>query len=191
MTRRYAEDQVAGLHRYLAYVSPGSVQYWPEDIALLIPYLLQMREGVGPVDPRPAKDAGIRGSGRHGSRNEAWCQVAAEIDTRAAHCHEDRFILEAYVKWLDELTAAPTEDKEQQAIEQIAKGIHRDPAKVRRDLNSVLSFIASGPCARWQACLDCAEYGRCSKKKHPPKKMRDNPRGTTYEEWKGHRRKGK
>jgi hypothetical protein len=189
MTRHYQRDNNTG-REYLAYVSPGDVRYTPEDISLLFPWLLEMREGVGPAEPGAEKAGGRSGNEDH-AHYEAWCKVAAEIDLRLERTHEDRLITESFLKSLDEntrhLERPETLEEYDAAIGQIAKEIHRTPAYVKRAIQSVLSYIASGPCPRWLNCIDCLEHGRCAKKKYPPRKFTKAPVGKSYEEWKASR----
>jgi hypothetical protein len=192
MTRRYLKDDVNG-REYLAYVSPNAVRYDVEDFVLLFDWLLEMRGGVGPVDPGASRSVS-KGS-KDFAHYEAWCRVAAEIDNRLARTHEDRLIAERYLYYKDELASPDRLAEYDLVMEAISKEIHRPVRKVHRALQSVLSYIASGPCPRWVNCVDCADYERCARRKHPPKKFLKSPRGVSYEEWKasrpGRREKGR
>ena len=191
MTRRYLKDPVTG-REYLAYVPPGSVRYTPEDIALLFPWLLEMREGVGPAEPGGGYTGGSRRGHEDHAHYEAWCKIAAEIDLRLERTHEDRLIAERYLEHLQtnthHLERPETLEEYDAEIRDIAKEIHRTPGYVKRALQSVLSYIASGPCPRWLNCVDCLEYESCAGRKSPPRKFLKAPVGVSYEQWKGHRR---
>lgn len=184
MTRRYLRDDVIG-REYLAYVSPGSVRYDTEDIVFLFPWLKAMREGIGPADPQSSR--GVSHGSKDYAHYEAWCKVAAEIDRRLERCHEDRLIAERYLDYLDGLARPESPVEYDEVMARIGREIHRDVRKVHRALQSVLSYIASGPCPRWLACVDCDACHTCRKLAEMERtgKKRDV---CTYEEWKGHRR---
>lgn len=155
MNRHYEKGQ-------LIYISPGSVRFDLEDIEFLLPYLEQMREGLGPVPPESGyvgeNRSGIKAYGKH----EAWCQVAAEIDRRLARTGLDRFIIEHfYIK--------------QTPVETIAIMIFQTTREIERRIKSSISYISSGPCPRWQNCIDCLKHSKCKRKKRV---------GITYRQWK-------
>lgn len=195
--RRYSHDYAFGRDT-LAYVSPGSVRYNTEDIAFLFDWLLEMREGVGPHDPGAGYTGGGRGGVKDHAHYEAWCKVAAEIDLRLKHTYYydrrrkapliwDGLVAERYLYYDHELSNPDPLTRHDCVIEAIAREIHRGIPKVEQTLQSVLSYISSGPCPRWLVCVDCRDYLRCSLKKTPPQKFLKNPRGLSYEQWKGQR----
>ncbi len=186
MSRIYAQDPITG-KSYLAYISPGSVRFEPEDTALLFPWLPAMREGVGPAEPGDGYNGGRGHRRRDHAHYEAWCKIAAEYDRRLAKCHEDRLIAERYLYYIEtdtkNLLHPQTLAEYDEAINAIARETDRQPGYVKRALQNVLSYISSGQCPRWINCIDCLEYPHCRKRK----KLK-YPRGISYAEWKGHRR---
>jgi hypothetical protein len=173
--RRYGTDEASGQKNVLLYVAPGSVRYTAEDIDLLLPWLMDLREGVGPHDPR-ATTGGNRGGTKDFAHYEAWCAVGAEIDRRLAKTGVDRFLVETYYTydWLN----CHTDDEK---LDYLRNLVDTPRAEIWRRIKSAVSYISSGPCPRWLNCIDCSRYARCRRKKRP---------GVTYKEWKGHRRTG-
>ena len=165
MKRRYARDPNTG-HEYLAYVAPGSVLYHREDIDFLLPWLLNMREGVYPLEPSDGYVGG-KSSRKTKAYFESICQVAAEIDRRLAMVGLDRELVEKH--YCLGLT-----------VEDLAKHYGMEVQKVSRLISSAVSYISSGPCPRWKHCVDCRQYRDCRQKKRP---------GMTYTFWKSHRYK--
>lgn len=167
----------------LAYVAPGSVRYDMPDILFLLPKLLSLREGDGPVEPGSSYVGGK--TNRKTANFIAWCSVAAEIDRRLAHVITrnrpglDRWLVEShYCRGVE--------------IEDLAIRIFMPTWEVRRRINSAVSYIASGECPRWLNCIDCPRYNKCSRRAHPPRKFK-HPIGITYGQWvrsRSKRRKG-
>jgi len=162
MRRRYEKGQ-------LVWVAPGAVRYDREDIDLLLPCLLEMREGAYPAEPSGGYVEGNRAGVSSHAFYEAACQVAAEIDSRLARCGLDRYLVE------DSLCRGIE-------AEDLAPRLDMAPWEVRRRINSAVSYIASGPCPRWLNCIDCPRYSSCRRKKRV---------GVTYRDWVGHRRQPK
>ncbi len=151
----------------LVYVSPGSARFDMEDILFLLPWLYEMREGTGPVPPESGYVGGNRTGIKAYGRHEAWCQVAGEIDRRLARCGLDRFLVEqSYCQETDDET--------------LAAMVFLPVREIQRRIRSAVGYISSGPCPRWQNCVDCLKRSRCRRKKRV---------GVTYREWKNHRRK--
>lgn len=147
MPRRYDNDGHGNSE--LVWVSPGSVVYNAEDIDLLLPWLIEMREGAYPVEPTGGYARGKR-SGTTRAYYEQASQVAAEIDRRLAMTGTDRELVEkAYCEGYED--------------EDISKHYHMDVYDVRRRINSAVSFISSGPCPRWLPCSVCGKMEKCNK----------------------------
>ena len=125
----------------LVWVSPGSFNFSPEHLLWVLPMLNEIRSGYYPRDP-----AGDTGKGRGGTRlrcpfSEAAI-IAAEIDRRLARCGLDRYIAEeCYVGGI--------------SVSDLAGKLYMDEFEISRRLAAVVSYVASGPCARFQACERC------------------------------------
>src|SRR4030042_772809 len=154
-------DEAGGERNVLLWVAPGAVRYTPEHIDLLLPWLLEMREGVGPAEPQSGYAGGSRSGAKDHAHYEAWCQVAAEIDLRLSMTGTDREYVEKYYcgNWTDEA---------------IGRWYNKNILEVRRFIRSAVSYISSGPCPRWLNCVDCSKYQSCRRKKWV---------GVTYPEW--------
>jgi hypothetical protein len=159
--RRYEKGQ-------LVWVAPGSVRYDRADIDLLLPWLLEMREGAYPAEPSGGYVEGKRAGVSSHAFYESACQVAAEIDNRLAMTGTDHYLVEEYY-----IRYNP-EENDKEIIADLAHGNNMPIWEVRRRINSAVSYISSGPCPRWLNCLDCPRYQSCRRKKRV---------GVSYRDW--------
>ncbi len=87
--------------------------------------------------------------------------VAAEIDSRLAHCGFDRLVVEGFYC-------------KHESVSSIARYYHKDEDEITKKFNSAMSYISSGPCPMYAVCEDCLKYDTCQN--HRP--------AMSYEEWK-------
>jgi hypothetical protein len=153
----------------LTWLPPARVRFTMDDIYFILLHLPLLRQGVYPPDPRETGYTTGMGRKKGGSLHayfEKPAQIAGEIDTRLTRCGLDRYLVEDNI-----CRGIPEED--------LARRLDMEVWEIRRRINSAVSYIASGPCPRWNSCIDCVKYQKCYFKKHV---------GMSYKHWKRSRR---
>lgn len=148
----------------LIWIAPGAVTYDREQVEFLLPWLLEMREGVYPAEP----EGGYVDGGGHSRKTRAYyeaaCEVAAELDTRLAQTGLDRELVEkAYCHRME--------------VRDIARWYGMNDDTVRLSISSAVSYISSGECQRWIDCANCTRFAKCRKKKKLKRQR------VSYSEW--------
>lgn len=148
----------------MTYWPPKDIIYTREQIEWLLPHLDGLRAGIYPDVVTSGYTDIPGGQIRPCASYTTVCNIAAEIDTRLQHCGLDRYLVEDhYAKGLE--------------VENIAGMYYMPQEIIYRKIQSVISYISSGRCQRWQDCAVC--LSKCKKEGRRP---------TTYQEWTGHRR---
>ena len=136
----------------LVWVAPSCVNYSREHMEILLPWLLEMQEGVYPAEPTGKADNDVRSGIRSHAYFEASCQVAAEIDRRLARTGTDHYlVIDYYCKQIQH--------------DDLARQNHMSFGEVISRISNAMSYISSGQCPRWLACEDCGDFNRCRRKK--------------------------
>lgn len=153
----------------LVWIAPGAVRYDLADTGFLLPWLYDMREGAYPSEPSGYTEGRSSGSTTR-AYYETVCEVAAELDDRLARTGKDRYLVE------DFYCGTWGEATEEEILNSISRSVNLPAWEVRRSIGNALSYISSGSCHRWVACIDCLKYPRCRKKKK-------GRRPVDYAEW--------
>lgn len=123
------------------WFEPRQIVFNREQVLWLLAWLLSIREGSWPPDPRYTGYTGdVTKSHSHRAPFEASCQVAAELDARIKACGQDGEMLHVYYCHGLELT-------------RIAKLVKMDEERVMKRIRRALRYIASGPDRRWHDTL--------------------------------------
>lgn len=148
------------------WINPKYLYYDYYHCAWILIYAEMMKEGYYP----PAgKETGYIGSSRpiiQSGPFEWVCQIIGEVETRLAQCGTDREYAERFYT-------------ENMSLDNIAKRYSRNVDYVEGKIISIMKYVGSGKCQRWQSCDKCLDREKCRKKKRKP---------LTYQEWTGHRR---
>lgn len=118
---------------------PRAIVYTMKQVLWLLGWLLSIREGNWPPDPRYTGYTDARGvmkTRSHRAPFEAAALVAAELDARIKVCGQDGEMLHVYYCYGLELT-------------RIARLVKMDEGRVSRRISRALRYIASGPDRRW------------------------------------------
>lgn len=118
---------------------PRQIVFNREQVLWLLAWLLSIREGNWPPDPRYTgytDTAGVTKTRSYRAPFEAAALVAAELDARIRACGQDGEMLLAYHCYGMEAT-------------RIAKLVKMDEERVMRRIKRALRYIASGPARRW------------------------------------------
>ena len=152
-------------HGEIVWIAPGSVTFVREHVEYLLPWFYELKEGVYPSEPESGYvDYSGHRPVKARAHYEAACQVAAELDIRLAQTGLDRQLVEAvYCR--------------QQMVNDISRIFNMSLSEVYSRINSVVSYISSGPCQRWIECTGCYRFNQCRKKK------KLNRKTYSYIEW--------
>jgi hypothetical protein len=148
----------------IAWVSWDGLNYSPEHVQWIMPYLYDLREGRYPLRHKETGYKGGSTSRRSTAPFENACLIAAELDRRLARTGLDRHVVELYYC-------------EQWQPDRIAKHLSLTEDDVWQKLDNAVSYIASGECPRWLDCRDCGRLKKCRKK------GRLKRRAVDYREW--------